>query len=343
MPLTSEFNSKKALRQNLYANCFYEILQLMHLVLVFFALRHDDAAKYALLICFTNIIGKFCDAGIGGATPKLLKTIPHQAVSLFSVIVQQAFIIVPTVALTFATLTQFKGYIVFFIIFCACFDGFATLSRYAVYGTLKGREVINTEVVIMSLRVLTLLPFAFFKASMEMIFAHFVFFLLLNSTAIAVLAWQITMRTSRPLNFLYAKPMHLTVLKIRSQVFSTKIWKDLLSVHALTPIFAYIHGIEYTWLFFILTSILSGLHNIIKLGIGQTAAGLFSQLSPSKHASTTSFLNHALSILIGCSLLFGITGYCMFLYFSQISPDIQTVLLYTVCFGLLIFSDLLPL
>ncbi len=342
MPYTLS-DAKAALHKTLYASTAYEILQLAHLTFITLTLTQQSAAKYALLVCLTTMVSKFCDAGIGAATPRLLKTMPHQARALFSVIVQQAMVIVPLVALSFSFTTKSYGGILLIVVLCACFEAFATLSRHAVHSTLQSDTLMITEVSIMAIKVLTLIPLCVLQVNPEIIFFHFVFFLLLNSTAIAILAWRLVMSKSRPLNTIYYTLMHKTVIKLRLQTFSTKISKELLSTYALTPIFTYSNGIENTWLFFFLTSITTSLYTIIKMSIGYTAAGTFTQLPEPVHPEASHRLNRYLTSLIGAAMALAGTAYILALTFYPMPQQAQTTLFYVICFTMITFTDLIPL
>jgi hypothetical protein len=343
MPYTLS-EAKSALHKTLYASTIYEVLHLAHHTLITITLTKQTAAKYALLICLTTMVSKFFDAGIGAAIPRLLKIMPHQARALVSVIVQQAMIIIPLAILSFSFTTKFYGYILLIVVLCGFFEAFSTLSRHAVHSTLQSGGLMMTEVSIMGLKVLTLIPLCIFQVNAQIIFFHFVFFILLNSTVIAILAWRLVMSKSRPLNTIYATLlMHKTVIKLRLQTFSTKISKELLSAYALTPLFTYSNGIENTWLFFFLTSIITSLYTIIKMSIGYTAAGTFTQLPEPVHQEASRRLNLSLASLISGAMTLSSAAYILALTFYPVSPQAKTTLFYVFCFSMITFTDLITL
>ncbi len=131
---------------------------------------------------------------------------------------------------------------------------------------------------------------------------------------------------------------HITVLKLRWQVFSTKIGRDLLSSYVLTPLFAYTYGLEYTWFFYSATTIISAIQTTIKMAITYTAAGAFSQLSSNLHHAAASRLNKMLTFLIGIGC--GIAAMLYAISVTAMDSGIQSAALCITCFAIITFLDM---
>jgi hypothetical protein len=355
MPSTSS-NTTTVLRQTLFASTTYELLHMAQLIILTATLSRTDAAAYALIMCFATIAGKFIDAGAGASAPRFLKISSQYPIrSLLSVVFQQTIILIPLVTLGIAYSIHPNREILLLIMIRGTCEALASISRHAIYSTLQSSQFAFTEITFKTVQLITLIVMCLtVGASYQYIIATFSLFYVINTILISHLAWQQCVRspasqsitskqsiTSNNNPSLSPWTLHKTVGTLRLQVFSTKFSKDFLSTYILTPLFAYTHGIEFTWMFFLLTSTISSLQTIIKMTIGYSAAGIFTQTN--HHAKPTKHLNKALVRLVLVAVSLVGASYIILINTLFSAPQAQNAILCVTCFAILSFTDLIPL
>lgn len=328
------------INQTLKFCSIYELLNLIELIILTESMPKNDANFYALVICFSIAAGKLIDLGAGTSIPQLLKICsPRPNILLLRIFAIHLVFILPLVAIGFLYVTKFSLMLLTLIMIRGTCEAVSSMSRHALYSKLKNFNVARIEI---ALKLIQVLIVTFLWLSNNISFFNIItissLFVFINTGLIAHLALKqfINNKNTQSLSLAQTISLHKAIAFLRLQVFSTKISKELLSSYILTPLFSYTYGSDLTWNFFLFASVISSIHTIIKMTVGYSAAGIFSQNK--NYAQNKKVLNKHLLKLISSAILILLLSSCFF-----INTQHQKAFQLASCFALCSFIDLFSL